>query len=85
MLEYTSSSNDNLPFEYNKPKDMSYLFEMENFKDFSERYFLNSKMIELYNNNDFDEILIERMNLIIAAEKIFVEKLGITYGENQNE
>lgn len=85
MLEYTSSSNDNLPFEYNKPKDMSYLFELENFNDFSERYFLNRKMIELYNNNEFDEILIERMNLIVAAEKVFVEQLGITYGENQNE
>lgn len=85
MIEYTSSSNDNLPFEYNKPKDMSYLFEMENFNDFSERYFLNTKMIELYNNNEFDEILNERMNLIIAAEKIFVEQLGITYGDNQNE
>lgn len=85
MIEYTSSSNNNLPFEYNKPKDMSYLFEMENFNDFSERYFLNTKMIELYNNNEFDEILNERMNLIIAAEKIFVEQLGITYGENQNE
>ena len=85
MLEYISSSNDNLPFEYNKPKDMSYLFELENFNDFSERYFLNRKMIGLYSNNKFDEILTERMNLIIGAEKIFVEQLGITYGENQNE
>jgi hypothetical protein len=25
------------------------------------------------------------MNLIVAAEKVFVEQLGITYGENQNE
>ena len=42
-------------------------------------------MLNLYNQNKFDEILDERMNLITRAEKVFVEKLGITYGENQNE
>ena len=85
MIEYTKSSNDNLPFEYDKPKDMSYLFEKENFNKFSDQYFLNEKMLNLYNQNKFDEILDERMNLITRAEKVFVEKLGITYGENQNE
>lgn len=83
MLEYISSSFNNLPFEYNKPKDMSYLFELENFDDFSERYFLNRRMIELHRINDFNEILNERMSLIITAEKVFVEQLGISYIENQ--
>lgn len=85
MIEYTSSSNYSLPFEYDKPKDMSYLFELKNFNEFSERFFLNTKMIELYNNNEFNEILNERMNLIIGAEKKFVEQLGISYGEIQTE
>lgn len=85
MLEYTSLSNDNLPFEYNKPKDMSYLFELDNFDEFSDRYFLNRVMLELFRENKFDDILIERMKLIVEAEKVFVEQFGIAYGENQNE
>lgn len=84
IIEYTGSSIKNLLFEYNKPKDMSYLFKKENFEEFSERYFLNRKMIKLYSNNEFNEILNERMNLIIDAEKAFVEQLGISYGENTN-
>jgi len=80
--EYLSSLNNNRLFEHNKSKDMSYLFEKENFNEFCERYFLNEKMIKLYNDNKFNEILIERMNLIIASEKDFVEKLGISYSEN---
>jgi hypothetical protein len=85
MIEYTNLSNEKLPFEFNKPKDMGYLFENKNFNEFSERYFLSKKMIELYNNNEIDEILKERMNLIIGSEKVFVEQLGISYGEYSNE
>lgn len=60
---------------------MTYLFELDNFDEFSERYFLNDKMDQLYKEEKYDEILNERMNLIFSAEKVFVEKLEITYGE----
>jgi hypothetical protein len=82
IIEYTNSANDGLPFEYNKPQDMTYLFEQSNFNSFAQRYFLNDKMIELYHDRKFDEILNERMVLITKAERKFVEYFDIFYGEN---
>jgi len=82
IIEYTRSANERLPFEYNKPQDLTYLFEQNNFNKFAIRYFLNNKMIQLYQDKKLDEILIERMNLITKAERKFVENLDIFYGEN---
>jgi hypothetical protein len=80
ILEYTDLSKDRIPFEFNKPKDMSYLFELNNFSEFSDRFFLSEKMIEFYKHNKFEDILEERMKLILETEKKFVTQFGINYG-----
>jgi hypothetical protein len=79
VIEYTNEAEDKLPFVFNKPIDMSFLFDDNNFSIFADSYFLNQKMKELYHNNKIEEILNIRVQLIKQAEKKFVESFGIIY------
>lgn len=75
VINYTNSSNEKLPFEIEKQKDMSFLFLDNNFDSFAKLYFLNDEMSETFKSNDLDKsekILYERMRLISKAEKFFV-------------
>ena len=79
MIEYSNSRLNDFPIENRKPRDISDLFKSEKFADISQRYFLNRTMFELFNHGEFNQMLKERMNLIINAEKVFVESFGISY------
>lgn len=50
--------------------------ERENFQS---GYFIDERMKNEYIKGDFKEVLLLRKQLIISAEKYFVENLGIKY------
>ncbi|WP_064197820.1 MULTISPECIES: DUF262 domain-containing protein [Emticicia] len=61
-----------------RPKEFSFLLEQEN-----ETLFINIEMCNLYDNseNSINRILDIRKRLIVAAEKNFVENIGVVYNE----
>ncbi|MDD4976483.1 MAG: DUF262 domain-containing protein [Bacteriovorax sp.] len=73
---------DKLQSVFPKSKDMSFMLESE--KNY-EQYFITSEMNDIYKNKytAFQRnILDKRKNIIINAEKEFVENLGINYSDN---
>jgi uncharacterized protein with ParB-like and HNH nuclease domain len=71
---------DEMQSIFPKSKDMSFM--LENYKDDYHRYFLTQEMqtIFLKKDEDYKRIILEkRKELIIEAEKTFVERLGIVY------
>ena len=83
LIIYTKTSNNDLPFEFRKSKEMSYLLEIQNI-GFREKYFLNEKLIELHKDREFESVLNERLNLIEIKEKEFVQNLGLLYSDLLN-
>ena len=78
LIIYTKASDIDLPFEFRKSKEMSYLLEIQNI-DFREKYFLSERLVQLHNHRDFERVLDERLKLIEVKEREFVEDLGLTY------
>ncbi|MFZ2724632.1 MAG: DUF262 domain-containing protein [Methylococcaceae bacterium] len=71
---------DEMQSIFPKSKDMSFM--LENYKDDYQRYFLTQEMQTIFSKKDKDYkriILEKRKELIIEAEKQFVENLGIVY------
>lgn len=83
LIIYTKNSEKDLPFEFRKQKEMSYLLESFN-ENFQEKYFLNDKIVELNKKKDFENVLIERLKLIEIGEKEFVQNLGLIYNGLQD-
>lgn len=71
------NSTDNFPKSI---KDLSFMLLKENAGNFSE-YFINEDMRVEYEKGNIDVILEIRKELIVTAEKAFVESLGIEYYE----
>lgn len=64
--------------KFPKTKDMSFM--LQEYKTEYTKYFLNQKMASsLLDNENKSNILIQRKNLITRTERLFVEKLGLTY------
>lgn len=82
IIQYTQESFLTMPFVFNKPTSMEYLFECDNFSDFSDLYFLDNEMKELYHQNRIDELLNMRMYSIKEAERKFVKDLGLVYNDD---
>lgn len=71
---------DEMQNKFPKSKDMSFM--LDNLDENYENYFITSNMKDTFRSksaNYQNEILKKRKDLIIDAEKIFVEKLGIKY------
>ena len=84
LIQYLNKSSQHLPFEFEKPKDMSFIFNDNNFNTYARKYFLTEEMIEIYkssNENKINIILEIRMNLIEESEQQFVESYDILYKE----
>ncbi|MFN8672254.1 MAG: DUF262 domain-containing protein [Candidatus Sericytochromatia bacterium] len=62
-----------------KKYDLSKHLKKDSYKTDYELYFLNQEMVELFSQGKKLEILKIRKELIIKAEKEFVESLGMTY------
>ncbi|ELM3643177.1 DUF262 domain-containing protein [Flavobacterium psychrophilum] len=71
------NSTDNFPKSI---KDLSFMLLIENKGNFSE-YFINEDMRVEYEKGNIDVVLEIRKELIIKAERAFVESLGIEYYE----
>lgn len=84
MIVYTKSSKTDHPFKFEKPKEMAYLFEDENLKTYQDAYFLNEQMVTWHKQGRKDLVQRERLKLIEAKERAFVEQLGITYSRITN-
>ena len=69
------NSTDNFPKSI---KDLSFMLLKENAGNFSE-YFINEDMREEYEKGNIEDVLELRRELIINAERAFVESLGIEY------
>ncbi len=80
LIIYTKTTNKDLPFEYKKSKQMSYLLEIDNL-NFGENYFLNEKLSELHRAKEFESVLKERLKLIETKEREFVQDLGLKYND----
>ena len=64
--------------KFPKTKDMSFM--LQEYETEYTKYFLNQKMASgLLDNENKSNILIQRKNLITRTERLFVEKLGLTY------
>lgn len=72
------NSIDNFPKSL---KDLSFMLSYE-CKGKYEEYFINDEMRLYYNRGELNKVLEIRKELIINAEKSFVESLGITYSGN---
>ncbi|WP_370398571.1 DUF262 domain-containing protein [Tenacibaculum dicentrarchi] len=83
LIIHTKTSEKDLPFEFKKPKEMSYLLEIEN-KDFREKYFINKRIMEFHNQREFERGLDERLKIIEVEEKEFVQNLGLQYSDLVN-
>ena len=75
---FVVDKNDDLNSLIKNQKDLSFLLNQENSGKFSE-YFIDEYMRENYINNNYEEVLKRRKQLIINAERQFVESLGIDY------
>ena len=71
------NSTENIPKNL---RDLSFMLLMEN-KGKYEEYFINELMREEYEKGKITEVLEIRKGLIIKAESLFVESLGIIYNE----
>lgn len=63
-----------------KKRDLSYMLEFLYEKEFQE-FFINDEMRKLFNDENLEEVLWERHDLIYEAEKKFVQDLGLDYND----
>ena len=81
VMKYVNQTSHSLPFPYSKPKEMAYLFELNNFSSFANNYFLNEEIRHLYEQKKYNLAIEKRMQLIKSAESQFVEKYKIIYND----
>lgn len=81
MVERSIPDFVDLSFDNTKQRDILHLLRNESFLKISYRFFLDQNIIKLYDEAKYDEMLAERMKLIIEAEKVFVESLNISYNQ----
>lgn len=78
LILYTKSSNDELPFEILKNKELSYMLRIQNL-DLRKRYFFSEKLYKLHLKGDFQSVSRGRLLSIKLEEKKFVEHFGLIY------
>ncbi|MBK9638754.1 MAG: DUF262 domain-containing protein [Bacteroidetes bacterium] len=86
LIEHINKWDERFLFGSIKRNDMSIVFKDKNFASYSELFFLNNEMVDIYNSTleekeKEDKILEIRLNLIESAERKFVKKFGITYDD----
>jgi hypothetical protein len=78
LLIYSKNSNLNLPFEYNKQKDLSYILNNKIENDL-EKYFILSEFQEYNESENKERILNLRLHAIQEKESAFVYRLNLEY------
>lgn len=79
LLIYSKNSRFNLPFEYNKQKDLSYVLDNYNTNYDLEKFFIFSEFQEYNDSENKERILDVRLDAIQEEEKAFVDSLGLEY------
>jgi hypothetical protein len=79
LLIYSKHSDLNLPFEYSKQKDLSFILDNPNIKNNLERYFILPEFTAFYFDENKEMLLSQRLRTIEIAEKSFVESFNLTY------
>ena len=84
IIKYLYKTNHTPDVDFEKQKDMSFLFGDIDFEQYSNKYFLTNEMIDIFTSvdeNKYNRILEIRMRLIESAEKEFVRRFNILYSE----